>query len=169
MSPLLARSTRKKTPAENREQMLQFISFKVGDELFATDILKIHEITTFHDLTRVPSLPPFIKGVLDLKGIAVPVLDLREKFGLPTVPYTKFSVIMVVDVAGRIMGIIVDGVADVLQVSKNEMLPAPKFSTSIKAEFIKGMLKRPDGKFIVVLDMDRMLSDREIDLVESTV
>jgi len=167
MSPLLARSPRKKTADARSEQSLQFISFKVGDEQYATDILKIHEITTFRELTRVPSLPSFIKGVLDLKGLAVPVLDLREKFGLPLLPYTKFSVIMVVDVSGRVMGTIVDGVADVLHVDRSDIQPAPKFSTTIKAEFIKGMIKRSDGKFIVLLDMDRMLSDREIDMVES--
>jgi len=169
MSPLLAKSLRKKTIAGSGEEALQFISFKVGEETVATDILKNHEITTFRDLTRVPSLPPFIKGVLDLKGIAVPVLDLREKFGLPAVPYTKFSVVMVVDVAGRIMGIIVDGVADVLTVNKSEILPAPKFSTTIKAEFIKGMIKRVEGKFTIILDMDRLLSEREIEMVESTI
>jgi len=149
------------------DQPLQFISFKIGDEYYATDILKIHEITSFRELTRIPSLPSFIKGVLDLKGLAVPVLDLREKFGLPLLPYTKFSVIMVVDVAGRIMGAIVDAVADVLYVNKSDIQPAPKFSPTIKAEFIKGMIKRPDGKFIILLDMDRMLSDREMEIVES--
>lgn len=167
MTPLLAKSLREKVTGPSSEQPLQFISFKVGDEYYATDILKIHEITSYRELTRVPSLPPFIKGVLDLKGIAVPVLDLREKFGLPLLPYTKFSVIMVVDVAGRIMGAIVDAVADVLHVNKSDIQPAPRFSSAIRAEFIKGMIKRPDGKFIILLDMDRMLSDREMEVVES--
>jgi purine-binding chemotaxis protein CheW len=166
MSPLSHKLIKKDIDTRS-EQLLQFISFNVGDEVYATDILKIHEITSYRELTRIPSLPLFIKGVLDLKGIAVPVMDLREKFGLAARPYSKFSVIMVVDVAGRIMGVIVDSVADVLHLGRREIQPAPKFSTSVKAEFIKGMIKRTDGKFIILLDMDRILSDRELDIVES--
>ncbi|HSA34370.1 MAG TPA: chemotaxis protein CheW [bacterium] len=157
----------KKETATRSEQPLQFISFFVGDEIYATDILKIHEITNYRDLTRIPSAPSFVKGVLDLKGIAVPVMDLREKFALPARPYSKFSVIMVVDVSGRIMGVIVDSVADVLQIDRADIQPAPKFSATLKAEFIKGMIKQGDNRFIVLLDMDRMLSDRELDMVES--
>lgn len=157
----------KKETAPRSEQPLQFISFFVGDEVYATDILKIHEITNYRDLTRIPSAPSFVKGVLDLKGIAVPVMDLREKFALPARPYSKFSVIMVVDVSGRIMGVIVDSVADVLQVERGDIQPAPKFSATLKAEFIKGMIKHGDNRFIILLDMDRMLSDRELDMVES--
>ncbi len=166
MSPLSTRLLKKEAEVRS-EQQIQFISFNVGEEIYATDILKIHEITSYRDLTRIPSLPVFVKGVLNLKGMGVPVMDLREKFGLPAEPYTKFSVIMVVDVSGRIMGVIVDSVADVLHVNRRDIQPAPKFSMAVKAEFIKGMIKRGDGKFIILLDMDRILSDRELDIVES--
>jgi len=166
MSPLASRFLKKETEVRSEQQM-QFISFNVGDEIYATDILKIHEITSYRDLTRIPSLPVFVKGVLNLKGMGVPVMDLREKFGLPAQAYSKFSVIMVVDVSGRIMGVIVDSVADVLHVARRDIQPAPKFSATVKAEFIKGMIKRGDGKFIILLDMDRILSDRELDIVES--
>mgnify|MGYP001766237617 CR=1 FL=1 len=166
MSPLSSKLFKKETEVRS-EQPSQFISFNVGEEIYATDILKIHEITSYRDLTRIPSLPAFVKGVLNLKGMGIPVMDLREKFGLPAQPYTKFSVIMVVDVSGRIMGVIVDSVADVLHVIRRDIQPAPKFSAAVKAEFIKGMIKRGDGKFIILLDMDRILSDRELDIVES--
>jgi purine-binding chemotaxis protein CheW len=166
MSPLSSRLLKKESEVRS-EQQIQFISFNVGEEIYATDILKIHEITSYRDLTRIPSLPVFVKGVLNLKGMGVPVMDLREKFGMPSQPYTKFSVIMVVDVSGRIMGVIVDSVADVLHVNRRDIQPAPKFTTAVKAEFIKGMIKRGDGKFIILLDMDRILSDRELDIVES--
>ncbi len=166
MSQMLTRFSKKESEVKS-DPLLQFISFNVGDEVYATDILKIHEITSFRELTKVPSLPLFVKGVLNQKGMGVPVMDLREKFGLRATEYTKFSVIMIVDVAGRIMGVIVDSVADVLHVNKREIQPAPKFSTGIKAEFIKGMLKRGENKFIILLDMDKILSDRELDIMDS--
>ncbi len=161
-SKLLKRNEEKKV-----EEALQFISFNAGDEVFAIDILKIHEITSYKELTRVPSLPPFVKGVLNLRGMVVPVMDLREKFSFEHKEYTKFSVIMIIDVAGRIMGTIVDSVADVLQVHREEIQPPPKFSGRIKAEFIRGMLRKGEDKFIILLDMDKILSDEELDIMDS--
>ncbi len=157
----------KKTTEKKADETLQFISFNVGDEIFAIDILKIHEITSYKELTKVPSLPPFIKGVLNLRGMVVPVMDLREKFGFNAEKYTKFSVIMIIDVAGRIMGSIVDSVADVLHINKKDIQTPPKFGAKVKSEFIRGMLKKNENKFIILLDMDKILSDEEIDIMDS--
>lgn len=164
---LVSSRLQKRESEVKSEQTFQFISFNVGDEVFATDILKIHEITSYRQLTKVPALPQFVKGVLNLKGIVVPVMDLREKFGLSVMDYTKFSVIMIIDVSGRIMGVIVDSVADVLHVSKVDIQPAPKFTSAVRGEFIKGMLKKGDNKFIILLDMDKILSEKELDIMES--
>ncbi len=182
----LSEKNNKKNTGETYFQ--KFISFYIGEELYATEILKIHEITGLQTknqekiLTKVPSMPRFVKGILDVKGKAVSVIDLREKFGLPPKESGKFTIIMIVDVSGRILGIIVDSVADIVDVNKREIQPPPRFSSTINVEFIRGMLKIKENKivqgdadeefieenkFIIILDMDKLLSDQELDMVDS--
>jgi purine-binding chemotaxis protein CheW len=149
------------------EKHRQFISFNVGEEEYATDILKVYEIVALKKLTKVPAMPPFVKGVLNLKGIVVPVMDLREKFNVPEYVNTKFSVVMVVDVSGRVMGIIVDKVLDILKINLSDIQPPPRFSTGIKAEFIRGMIKKESDDFLIILDMAKILSDKELDMMDT--
>ncbi|MFO7736115.1 MAG: chemotaxis protein CheW [bacterium] len=152
---------------EKSDKTREYISFSVGNEIFATEILKIHEVTSYREMTNVPSLPRFVKGVLNLKGFVVPVMDLREKFGYEKREYNKFTVVMIVDVSGRMMGVIVDTVVDVFDVFKKDIKPPPRFSARIKTEFIKGMVRHDDDKFIILLDMDKILSEKELDEMES--
>lgn len=149
------------------ERSLQFILFKVGEEEYATDILKVYEITSYKKLTKVPSMPPFVKGVLNLKGIVVPVIDLREKFDSPGKEITKFTVIMIVDVSGRIMGVVVDKVNDIIKVKSSEIQPPPRFSLGVKANFIRGMIKKEKDFFTIVLDMAKILSDNELNIMDT--
>ncbi|MGI6394417.1 MAG: chemotaxis protein CheW [bacterium] len=149
------------------EKLIQLVSFSVGKEEYATDILKVYEITNYKKLTKVPSMPNFVKGVLSLKEIAVPVVDLREKFGNENPVDTKFTAIMIVDVSGRITGVIVDKVKDIIKVKASEIQPPPRFSTGIKTSFIRGMIKKEKDDFIIVLDMAKILSSDELNIMDT--
>jgi purine-binding chemotaxis protein CheW len=143
----------------------QFVTFQLGRETYGISILKLNEIIAYQSCTTIPNVPSFIKGVLNLRGIVVPVIDMRERFGMETADYNQFTVIMILDVSGRIMGLVVDAVSDVITLNKEDIKPRPQFSTGISTQFIQGMGIR-DNKFIILLDVDRMLSDEELNMVD---
>ncbi len=143
----------------------QYVTFSLGGETYGIPILKLNEIIAHQALTIIPKVPSFIKGVLNLRGIVVPVIDLRERFMMETKAYDQFTVIMILEVAGRIMGLIVDAVSDVITLNREEIRPRPNFSTGVHTEFIQGMGVR-DNKFIILLDVDRLLSNDELNVVD---
>jgi purine-binding chemotaxis protein CheW len=143
----------------------QFVTFQLGGETYGISILKLNEIIAYQSCTTIPNVPSFIKGVLNLRGIVVPVIDMRERFGMETVDYNQFTVIMILDVSGRIMGLVVDAVSDVITLNKEDIKPRPHFSTGISTQFIHGMGIK-DNKFIILLDVDKMLSDEELNMVD---
>ncbi|HOJ13702.1 MAG TPA: chemotaxis protein CheW [Deltaproteobacteria bacterium] len=143
----------------------QFVTFQLGSETYGIPILKLNEIIAYQNCTQIPNVPKFIKGVLNLRGVVVPVFDLRERFGMETKEYDQFTVIMVLDVSGRTMGLVVDAVSDVVTLHDDDIKPRPHFSTGISTEFIKGMGIK-DGSFIIILDTDRLLSDEELNMVD---
>jgi len=154
------------TSAESSKLLTsQYVTFLLGEETYGISILKLNEIIAYQDCTTIPNVPNFIKGVLNLRGIVVPVIDLRERFLMETKAYDQFTVIMVLDVSGRIMGLIVDAVSDVITLNKTDIKPRPSFSTGISTQFIQGMGVK-DDKFIILLDVDRLLSDEELNLVD---
>ncbi|HSW60184.1 MAG TPA: chemotaxis protein CheW [bacterium] len=157
----------KKENETKEEKLLQFVSFMVGEEEYATDILKVYEITSYKKLTKVPSMPPFVKGVLSIKDIIVPVIDLREKFSVPDPANTKFTIIMIVDVSGRVTGVVVDRMKDIIKVKASDIQPPPRFSTGIKTSFIRGMIKKGKEDFTIVLDMAKILSDYELNIMDT--
>ena len=143
----------------------QFVTFQLGAETYGISILKLNEIIAYQSCTTIPNVPSFIKGVLNLRGIVVPVIDLRERFGMELKDYDQFTVIMILDVSGRIMGLVVDAVSDVLTLNNADIKPRPHFSTGISTEFISGMGIK-DKKFIILLDVDKLLSDDELNMVD---
>ncbi len=143
----------------------QFVTFQLGAETYGISILKLNEIIAYQSCTNIPNVPRFIKGVLNLRGIVVPVIDLRERFGMELKDYDQFTVIMILDVSGRIMGLVVDMVSDVLTLNSDDVKPRPHFSTGISTEFISGMGIK-DKKFIILLDVDKLLSDDELNMVD---
>jgi purine-binding chemotaxis protein CheW len=143
----------------------QFVTFQLGAETYGISILKLNEIIAYQSCTNIPNVPRFIKGVLNLRGIVVPVIDLRERFGMELKDYDQFTVIMILDVSGRIMGLVVDAVSDVLTLNSDDVKPRPHFSTGISTEFILGMGIK-DKKFIILLDVDKLLSDEELNMVD---
>lgn len=143
----------------------QYVTFLLGNETYGISILKLNEIIAYQECTTIPHVPPFIKGVLNLRGIVVPVIDLRERFNMEKKAYDQFTVIMILEVSGRIMGLIVDSVSDVVTLTKDAIKPRPSFSTSIGVDFIHGMGVK-DNKFIILLDVDKLLSDDELNAVD---
>lgn len=139
----------------------QYLTFALGDEEYGVEILKIQEIRGYAPITPIPNTPAHIKGVMNLRGSIIPVVDLRRTLGMPTAEYTPFTVIIVLHVGSRVMGLIVDAVSDVLDVARADIHPTPDFGTRIDARFIQGMARVGD-KLVVLLDIDRVLAEDEV-------
>ncbi len=136
----------------------QFLTFSLGEELYGVDILRVQEIKGYTAVTKIPNTPPHIKGVLNLRGTIVPIVELRTKFGMPTIDYTMFTVIVVVVVQDKVMGLVVDAVSDVLDIAKKDIQPAPEFGNKIDTSFLNGIGKSGE-KLVSLLDIDRLLLD----------
>ena len=149
--------------AENRE----FLVFSLGDEEYAIDILKVQEIRGYENVTRIANAPEFIKGVTNLRGVIVPIVDLRIKFHFDKVEYGGQTVVIVVNVADRVVGIVVDGVSDVMTLTPDQIKPAPEFGVTLSSDFLSG-LGSLDDRMLVLVDIDKLLTSDEMALVEST-
>ena len=139
----------------------QFLTFQLGSELYGVDILRVQEIKGYTAVTKIPNTPPHIKGVLNLRGTIVPIVELRTKFGMPMIDYTMFTVIVVVVVKEKIMGLVVDSVSDVLNIDKRDIQVPPQFGTNVNVSFLNG-IGRSGDKLVALLDMDRLLTDGEM-------
>lgn len=139
----------------------QYLTFILGDEHYGVDILRVQEIKGYTTVTRIPNTPPFIKGVLNLRGTIVPIIDLRTKLGMEKIDYTMFTVIVVVVVRERVMGIIVDAVSDVLNIANQDIQPSPEFGAKVDVSFLSGIAKSGD-KLIAMLDIDRVLAEADL-------
>ena len=134
----------------------QYLTFRLRDEEYGVEILKVQEIKGYTAITPVPNTPGYLKGVMNLRGTIVPVVDLRAKFGMEAAEYTAFTVIIVLTVGTKVMGLIVDAVSDVLNIPKTDIQATPDFGAQVDARFISGMAKAGD-KLVVLLDIDRVL------------
>ena len=134
----------------------QYLTFRLGEEEYGVEILKVQEIKGYTAITPVPNTPAYLKGVMNLRGTIVPVVDLRAKFGMEAAEYTAFTVIIVLTVGTKVMGLIVDAVSDVLNIQKTDIQATPDFGAQVDARFISGMAKAGD-KLVVLLDIDRVL------------
>jgi purine-binding chemotaxis protein CheW len=138
----------------------QYLTFQLGDELYGVDILRVQEIKGYTTVTKIPNTPPHIKGVLNLRGTIVPIVELRTKFGMPTIDYTMFTVIVVVVVRDRIMGLVVDSVSDVLNINKKDIQAPPEFGDKVDVSVLIGIGKSSD-KLVALLNIDRLLTEDE--------
>jgi len=144
----------------------QYLTFQLGEELYGVDILRVQEIKGYTTVTKIPNTPPHIKGVLNLRGTIVPIVELRTKFGMPTIDYTMFTVIVVVVVQDRIMGLVVDSVSDVLNIDKKDIQPPPQFGAKVDVSILTGIGKSGD-KLVALLNVDRLLSESEMQEVSA--
>jgi purine-binding chemotaxis protein CheW len=139
----------------------QFVTFALGKETYGISILKLSEIIAYQELTTLPNMPEFIKGVLNLRGSVIPVIDLRERFNMEPKDYDQFTVIIILEISGHTMSIIVDSVSDVITLQSDDIKPRPNFSTGIQTDFIQGMGLK-DDKFIILLDVEKFLSSEDL-------
>lgn len=140
----------------NEEDYCQVVTCQVGQEEFALDILCVQEINRMVDVARVPKAPHYVEGIINLRGRIVPVLDLRRRFGLPSVYRSDQSRIVVVTVQGRMVGLIVDSVAEVVRIPRHAIEPPPSLGSTPGAEFTRGV-GRIDGRLLILLDLPRLL------------
>jgi len=143
----------------------QYLTFVLGGETYAVDILHIKEILEFGQLTAVPMMPPFIRGVINLRGAVVPVIDLSSRFGGRRCEVTRKTCIVILELGNndgaQVIGMVVDAVNEVLDIPRSDIEPPPAFGARIRTEFISGMA-RLGQRFVVLLDPDRVLSTQEL-------
>lgn len=150
-------------------EMVQYLTFTLDSEVFAVNISKVREVLDFTTITKVPRTPEFMRGIINLRGSVVPVVDLRIKFGMSKTEKTVHTSIIIMDVAldgeTTILGTLVDSVQEVLDLEPGQIEPAPRIGTRLRTEFIKGMGKR-DGQFIIILNIDKVFSSDELALTQ---
>lgn len=147
----------------------QYLTFQLAGDTYGVDILKVQEIKGWEPVRQLPNAPPYIKGVFELRGVIVPIIDLRERFALGSVEYTSVTVVIIVSVSVhdecRIMGIIADSVSDVLDVNSDMQRAAPDLGASIDTRYIKGMAMA--NSMVMLLDVDKLLDVEELVLTDS--
>jgi purine-binding chemotaxis protein CheW len=143
----------------------QYLTFSLAGEQYGIDILKVQEIRGWAPVTRIPNVPDFVKGVMDLRGTVVPIVDLRGRFNLEEVANSKTTVVILAmvgeETGGRVVGLVVDGVSDVLDIRPGDVQPPPDFGSTVNTEFLKGLVTRETG-MVLLLDMERLLAVDEL-------
>jgi len=142
----------------------EFLSFRLGDEEYAIDILKVQEIRAHETVTRIANAPEFLKGVINLRGTIVPIVDLRVKLGMPRAANAA-AVVIILNIGGRVMGMMVDAVSDVIALARDEIRAAPEFGNVLDARFIQGIA--PVGeRMLILVDIARLMTSGELAVVE---
>jgi purine-binding chemotaxis protein CheW len=149
-----------------QNQTHEYLAFRLGAEEYGIDILKVQEIRKYDTVTRIANAPEFIKGVINLRGSIVPIVDMRVKFALGTAEYNTFTVVIILNVADRIVGIVVDSVSDVISLLPETIRPAPEFGGSLDTDYIIG-LAQLDDRMIIVTDIERLMTSADMALVDT--
>jgi len=144
----------------------EFLVFTLGDEEYGIDILKVQEIRGYDQVTRIANTPEFIKGVTNLRGVIVPIIDLRIKFAQPGVEYNDNTVVIVLNLEHRVVGIVVDGVSDVLSLTQDQIRPAPEFAVTMSTEYLTG-LGALGERMLILVDIEKLLSSEEMALMDT--
>jgi len=143
----------------------EYLAFTLGAEEYGIDILKVQEIRGYEAVTRIANAPEFIKGVINLRGIIIPVVDMRIKFKLGTPTYDQFTVVIILNIGGRIMGMVVDSVSDVTTLTPDQIKPAPEMGSSFKSDYLMG-LGTVDERMLILIDIDKLMSSSEMGLMD---
>ena len=142
----------------------EFLTFRLGAEEYGIDILKVQEIRGYEAATRLANAPAYILGVLNLRGVIVPILDMRIKLGCDTAEYNSFTVVIVLNVKGRVVGAVVDSVSDVLELGAGTIKPAPELHTAVDTSFITGIGSVND-RMLILMDIEALMSSTEMGLI----
>lgn len=145
----------------------EYLTFGLGEEEYGVDILKVQEIRGYDTVTRIPDTPDFVKGVINLRGTIVPVVDMRLRFRLPSAEYNAFTVMVILNVATRVVGIVVDRVSDVVQLAAGHVQPAPEFGSTIDTRFITG-LGTVGERLLILLEIEKLLRSEDLALMPTT-
>jgi len=146
----------------------EYLTFRLGNEEYGIDILKVQEIRGYDAVTRIADAPEFLKGIINLRGVIAPIIDLRVKYRLGEVKYDEFTVVVILHVAGRIAGIVVDSVSDVLELTKEQIRAAPDFDSLLDAEFITGLGDAGDEertRMLILLDIEKLMMSPQMGIV----
>ena len=143
----------------------EYLAFTLGSEEYGIDILKVQEIRGYETVTRIANAPEFIKGVINLRGIIIPVVDMRIKFNLGTPTYDQFTVVIILNIGGRIMGMVVDSVSDVTTLMPDQIKPAPEMGTAFNSDYLTG-LGTVDERMLILIDIDKLMSSSEMGLMD---
>ena len=146
----------------------EFLIFTLGDEEYGVDILKVQEIRGYDQVTRIANKPSVIKGVTNLRGVIVPIVDLRIKFAKQDVEYDDNTVVIVLNLGQRVVGIVVDGVSDVLSLTADQIRPAPEFAVTLSTEYLTGLGSLGE-RMLILVDIEKLLSSEEMALVDSVL
>jgi len=162
------------SPAHRTAAGGEFLTFRLGAEEYGIDILRVQEIRSYEQPTRIANAPPFIKGVVNLRGVIVPIIDLRLKLSCETVEYNDFTVVVVLNVRGRVVGAVVDSVSDVLQLGSESIKPAPELSSSVDSAYITGIgaIKSGHGedkseRMLILMDIEALMSSADMGLIDA--
>lgn len=153
-----------KTKSLSREATREVLVFVLGTEEYGVDILKVQEIRGYGKVTPIPSAPDYLKGVMNLRGIIVPIVDMRVKFRLAEVRYDEFTVVVILRIGDRVIGLVVDGVADVIALTASEVRQAPHLGSVVDSSFIAGLATQ-DDRMVLLLDIEKLLSSGELNLL----
>jgi purine-binding chemotaxis protein CheW len=143
----------------------EFLAFTLGREEYGIDILKVQEIRGYETVTRIANAPEFIKGVVNLRGIIVPIVDMRIKFHLGEPTYDQFTVVIILNIGGRVVGMVVDSVSDVITLSTEQIKPAPEMGTALNTDYLIG-LGTIDQRMLILVDIDKLMSSAEMGLID---
>ena len=154
--------------ASSAFKALEFLSFTLGQEEYGIDIQKVQELRGYDTVTRIANAPGHIKGVVNLRGIIVPIIDMRIKFNLGAPTYDPFTVVIILNIGGRVMGMVVDSVSDVITLKPEQIRPAPSMGSVLDTEYLVG-LGTLDERMLILIDLDRLMSSDEMGLIEKTM
>ncbi|EIJ48084.1 CheW chemotaxis protein [Herbaspirillum sp. GW103] len=143
----------------------EFLAFTLGKEEYGIDILKVQEIRGYEAVTRIANSPDFIKGVVNLRGIIVPIVDMRIKFQLGEPTYDQFTVVIILNIGGRVVGMVVDSVSDVITLTQEQIKPAPEMGTTFDSDYLIG-LGTLEQRMLILVDIDKLMSSAEMGLIE---
>jgi len=158
-------------PQENKQadagtdQSREYLTFRLGKEEYGLNILNVQEIRGYDAVTKIANSPPFIKGVINMRGIIVPIIDMRIRFNLGEATYDEFTVVIILNIGKRVIGMVVDAVSDVTSLQNDQVRPAPEFGTVLDTAYIDG-LATVDERMIIVIDIEKLMTAEDMGLVD---
>ena len=154
--------------AGHKARPLEFLAFTLGEEEYGIDIQKVQELRGYDAVTRIANAPEYIKGVVNLRGIIVPIIDMRIKFQLGAPTYDQFTVVIVLNIGGRVVGMVVDSVSDVITLTAEQIKPAPEMGAVLDTDYLIG-LGTLDERMLILVDIDKLMSSDEMGLIEKVI